>query len=73
MITDIHQQIEGQNFEELIYEGYGPEGVAIIMDIVTDNKNRTVAEIRNILYKKARNLGEAENVSWMFTKCAPPL
>ncbi len=61
--------LDGQILEEITYEGYGPEGVAIIMEVVTDNKNRTVAEIRNILSKKGGNLGETGSVNWMFEKC----
>ena len=55
-------------YEEVTYEGYGPGGVAIMMDIITDNKNRSVAEIRHILSKYSGNLGENGSVSWMFNK-----
>ncbi|MDH5681609.1 MAG: YebC/PmpR family DNA-binding transcriptional regulator [Spirochaetota bacterium] len=61
-------ELEGVSYEELLYEGYGPEGVAFIMDILTDNKNRTVAEIRKILSKHGGNLGESGSVGWMFEK-----
>jgi len=54
--------------EELTYEGYGPEGIAIYVEAVTDNKNRTTPEIRKILAKHGGNLGEAGCVSWMFEK-----
>lgn len=60
--------LEGVNYEELTYECYGPEGVAIIVDITTDNKNRTAAEIRKILSRKNGSLGSANCVSWMFEK-----
>lgn len=56
------------NYEELTYEGYGPGGAAVIVDIVTDNKNRTVAEIRHIFSKHGGNLGENGCVAWMFAK-----
>ena len=61
-------ELEGVNYEELSYEGYGPEGVAIIMEVMTDNKNRTVAEIRHLMNKYGGNLGENGSVSWMFEK-----
>ncbi len=58
--------LPGVSYEEARYEGYGPGGVAIIVDVLTDNKNRTVAEIRNIFSKHNGNLGETGCVSWMF-------
>lgn len=61
-------ELEGVNYEEMVYEGYGPEGVAFIMDIMTDNKNRTAAEIRKILSKHGGNLGEPGSVAWQFEK-----
>jgi len=61
-------EIEGVVYEELTYEGYGPGGVAVIMDITTDSKNRTAAEIRKIFSKHNGNLGESGSVSWMFDK-----
>tara|TARA_Y100000768_G_scaffold113030_1_gene83302 strand:- start:2812 stop:3534 length:723 start_codon:yes stop_codon:yes gene_type:complete len=61
-------ELEGVIYEEITYEGYGPGGVAILMDIITDNKNRTVAEIRHLLSKFDGNLGENGSVSWMFDK-----
>jgi YebC/PmpR family DNA-binding regulatory protein len=61
-------EIEGATYEELVYEGYGPGGVAVIMDITTDNKNRTAAEIRKIFSKHNGNLGESGCVGWMFDK-----
>jgi YebC/PmpR family DNA-binding regulatory protein len=61
-------ELEGVNYEEFSYEGYGPEGVAIIMDITTDNKNRTAAEIRKLLSRKNGSLGSSNCVAWMFEK-----
>ena len=61
-------ELEGVHYEEMVYEGYGPEGVAIILDIMTDNKNRTAAEIRQILSKKGGSLGSSNCVGWMFEK-----
>jgi len=52
--------------EEIIYEGYGPGGVAVLMNVVTDNRNRTVGEIRHIFSRSGGNLGESGCVSWMF-------
>lgn len=59
---------EGDNLEEITYEGYGPGGVAILLDILTDNRNRTAGEIRYILSRKGGNLGETGCVSWMFKR-----
>lgn len=56
------------NYEEVTYEGYGPGGVAVLVEIMTDNKNRTVAEIRHIFSKHGGNLGENGCVSWIFSK-----
>tara|TARA_Y100001954_G_scaffold66786_1_gene72645 strand:- start:89 stop:811 length:723 start_codon:yes stop_codon:yes gene_type:complete len=61
-------ELGGVIYEEIIYEGYGPGGVAILINIITDNKNRTVAEIRHIFSKFDGNLGENGSVSWMFDK-----
>lgn len=61
-------ELEGVNYEEVIYEGYGTAGVAVILSVLTDNKNRTVAEIRSIFGKNGGNLGEAGCVGWMFHK-----
>ncbi len=60
--------LPGTSYEETLYEGYGPGGVAILLEALTDNKNRTTPEIRHILSKHGGNLGEAGCVSWMFTK-----
>ncbi len=61
-------ELPGTTYEESIYEGYGPGGAAIMMEVMTDNKNRTVSEIRYILSKNGGNLGEAGCVSWIFDK-----
>jgi YebC/PmpR family DNA-binding regulatory protein len=61
-------ELPGTTYEEAHYEGYGPGGVAILVQVLTDNKNRTVAEIRHIFTKNAGNLGEAGCVGWMFDK-----
>jgi len=59
---------EGANYEELRYEGYVPGGVAIMVDIMTDNRNRTASEMRYIFSKNGGNLGDTGSVSWMFTE-----
>jgi YebC/PmpR family DNA-binding regulatory protein len=61
-------ELEGVNYEEITYEGYGPGGVAVIVDVLTDNKNRAVSEIRHAFSKNGGNLGADGSVSWMFTK-----
>jgi len=61
-------ELPGIKYENYIYEGYGPSGVAIMMEVMTDNKNRTVPEIRHIMSKNGGNLGEAGCVNWMFEK-----
>ena len=61
-------ELPGVNYEEASYEGYGPAGVAIMMEILTDNKKRTVAEIRHLMTKYGGNLGENGSVAWMFDK-----
>lgn len=61
-------ELPGVSYEESIYEGYGPGGTAILLEVLTDNKNRTVSEIRHIMTKHDGNLGEAGCVSWMFEK-----
>jgi YebC/PmpR family DNA-binding regulatory protein len=61
-------ELEGVHYEDLIYEGYGPGGVAMMLEVLTDNKNRTVADVRHIFSKHNGNLGEAGCVSWMFEK-----
>ena len=61
-------EIEGAQYEEITYEGYGPGGVAIIIDVLTDNRNRAVSEIRHAFSKNGGNLGESGSVSFMFSK-----
>ncbi|KPJ98617.1 MAG: transcriptional regulator [Desulfobacterales bacterium SG8_35] len=61
-------ELEGAVYEEITYEGYGPGGVAVLVDCMTDNKNRTVADIRHYFSKSGGNLGESGCVSWMFDK-----
>ena len=61
-------ELEGVSYEEITYEGYGPGGVAVMVDSMTDNRNRTVAEIRHIFGKNGGNLGTAGAVNWMFEK-----
>jgi len=61
-------EIAGATYEEITYEGYGPGGVAVLVDALTDNKNRTVAEIRHIFERYGGNLGESGCVAWMFQK-----
>jgi len=59
-------ELEGTNYEEATYEGYGPGGVAVLLDVLTDNKNRAVADVRHSFERAGGNLGEAGCVSWMF-------
>ncbi|HLK56828.1 MAG TPA: YebC/PmpR family DNA-binding transcriptional regulator [Chthonomonadaceae bacterium] len=59
-------EIEGAAFEDVTYEGYGPGGVAVLVDVATDNKNRTVANIRNIFSKNGGRMGESGSVSYRF-------
>ncbi len=61
-------ELEGVNYEEIVYEGYGPEGVAIYVQCLTDNKNRTSSEIRNIFSKRNGNMAGAGSVAWIFEK-----
>lgn len=61
-------ELEGVNYEEMIYEAYGPFGIAIYMEVITDNKNRTVSELRHILNKNNGSLAEPGSVSWMFRR-----
>lgn len=60
--------LEGENFEEIRYEGYGPSGVAILVDCLTDNRNRSVADVRHVFSKSGGNLGTDGSVSYMFKK-----
>jgi len=61
-------EIEGLSYEEILYEGYGPGGVAIMVQVLTDNKNRAVSEIRHAFQKNNGNLGESGSVSYLFSK-----
>ena len=61
-------ELEGVNYDEITYEGYGPNGVAIMVETMTDNRNRTVAELRHLFSKNGGNMGEAGSVAWMFDK-----
>jgi YebC/PmpR family DNA-binding regulatory protein len=61
-------ELPGVNYDEITYEAYGPGGVAIMIETLTDNKNRTVGEMRHTLTKWSGNLGEANSVAWMFEK-----
>lgn len=61
---------DGVAFEQLYYEGYAPHGVAMMIECVTENKNRTVAEVRHILSRSGGNMGEGGSVSWQFTRTA---
>jgi YebC/PmpR family DNA-binding regulatory protein len=60
-------ELEGVNYEEVTYEGYGPGGIAILMDSLTDNRNRTTGELRHILTKHGGRMAEAGAVQWMFS------
>jgi YebC/PmpR family DNA-binding regulatory protein len=61
-------ELPGEVYEEMTYEGYGAGGVAVLVDVLTDNKNRTVAEIRHLFAKHGGNLGETGCVAWMFAR-----
>lgn len=61
-------ELEGSQYEEIIYEGYGPGGVAILIEAVTDNKNRTVSELRHIFSRHGGRLAESGSVNWMFDR-----
>jgi len=61
-------ELEGVNYEEIRYEGYGPNGIAIMVDCMTDNKNRTVAAVRNVFTKRGGNMGTDGCVAFMFNK-----
>lgn len=63
-------ELEGQSYEEFYYEGYGPGGVAIMLQIMTDNRNRTASDVRHLFSKYGGNLGESGCVAWMFEKKA---
>ena len=61
-------EAEGENYEEIVYEGYGPNGVAIMVECLTDNRNRTVAEVRHAFNKHGGNLGTSGSVAFLFSK-----
>ncbi|MBW1784593.1 MAG: YebC/PmpR family DNA-binding transcriptional regulator [Deltaproteobacteria bacterium] len=61
-------ELEGTNYEEVSYEGYGPGGAAVLVDVLTDNKNRTVADVRHVFERHGGSLGEAGCVAWMFSQ-----
>jgi len=61
-------EIEGENYESIIYEGYGPGGIALIIEVMTENRNRTASDIRNILGRYNGTLGESGSVSWQFER-----
>jgi len=61
-------ELEGESFEEVSYEGYGPGGVAVLVEAMTDNRNRTVSELRHLFSKFGGNLGESGCVAWMFDR-----
>jgi YebC/PmpR family DNA-binding regulatory protein len=61
-------ELEGESYEELTYEGFGPAGVAILVEVTTDNRNRTAPEIRHLFTKNGGNMAEAGSVGWMFKR-----
>jgi YebC/PmpR family DNA-binding regulatory protein len=61
-------ELEGVTYEEVRYEGYGPGGVAVLVEVLTDNKNRAVSDVRHIFSRSGGNLGESGSVAWMFVK-----
>ncbi|MFQ6035652.1 MAG: YebC/PmpR family DNA-binding transcriptional regulator [Sedimentisphaerales bacterium] len=61
-------QLEGTNFEEVLYEGYGPGGVAIMVEALTDNRNRTTPEIKRLFERHGGSMGTSGSVAWMFNK-----
>lgn len=61
-------ELEGVHYEEITYEAYAPHGIAVMIEVVTDNRNRTVAELRHLISKHNGNLGESGSVAWMFER-----
>jgi YebC/PmpR family DNA-binding regulatory protein len=61
-------ELEGAEIEEIMYEGYGPGGAAVLVNVATDNRNRTVSDIRHVFSKNGGNMGEVGSVSWMFER-----
>src|SRR6202162_3768910 len=61
-------ELEGGQIDEIMFEGYGPGGAAVLVNVATDNRNRTVSEIRHVFSKNGGNLGEQNSVAWMFER-----
>jgi len=61
-------ELEGESYEEIVYEGYGPGGVAVLVECLTDNRNRSAADVRSMLGKEGGNMGAEGSVNWMFHK-----
>src|ERR1700739_4666447 len=61
-------ELEGGQIDEIMFEGYGPGGAAVLVNVATDNRNRTVSEIRHVFSKNGGNLGEHNSVAWMFER-----
>src|SRR5689334_6361040 len=61
-------ELEGETYEEIVYEGYGPGGVAVLVECLTDNRNRSAADVRSMFSKEGGNLGAEGSVNWMFHK-----
>ena len=61
-------ELEGGQIDEIMFEGYGPGGAAVLVNVATDNRNRTVSDIRHIFYKNGGNMGEQGSVAWMFDR-----
>lgn len=61
-------ETDGANYEEITYEGYGPAGIAVMLDVLTDNRNRTAADVRHAFSKHGGNMGETGSVGWMFKR-----
>lgn len=68
ILLKLQGKLEGEELYETLYEGYGPYGVAVLLEIITDNKNRTASEIRKIFQKHNGNLAESGSVSWIFDR-----
>jgi YebC/PmpR family DNA-binding regulatory protein len=61
-------ELEGTTYEEQLYEGYGPGGIAVLVEVLTDNRNRTAGEVRNLFVRGGGNMGESGSVGWMFER-----
>lgn len=68
LLLKVQGKLEGEELHELLYEGYGPYGVAVLLEIITDNRNRTASEIRRLFQKYNGNLAESGSVSWIFKR-----